>query len=220
MGAARGPNLDADVKVKMAELIAKGWSPYTIHQQLKKDFPDQRLPTERTIYRWAKARRPAQAAPGWDWKKEASKDAALILEALGAAIAGSEGRISTFSQEQADLILKIRRAAPNLPAATICLFAQEYAAAKDTAHLDAALAVGQAIERDAGLTDAAVAAHVALHAGKWIDRPLVAFASSKEVAQKYIDKAGLHGSVAEEGGKKDFWWQSEGQFLWLLFERG
>jgi hypothetical protein len=217
MGAARGPYLDADIKADMMELIAAGYSPHSVWQELSLRFPDRDIPSERTIYRWARGRRPAPTALAWDWSEASGEDAALVLEALGAAIAGTNGRISRFSQQEGELILKIRKAAPNLPAATSWFFSQEYAAAKDTAHLDAALAVAQASQPGVGPSDAAVAAHVALHAGKWIDRPLVALAPTRAVVDRYIDEAGKHGSVDKENG---FWWQPEGQFLWLLFERG
>lgn len=104
-----------EVERAIEDLALKGWEPIQIYRNLegKEKFKDK-LPSLRTVQTIVKQGRPRDTTGAWTLEDSAAGDAALVLETLAAVIEYSEGLTTAFTIKQAEWIVRIRRAAPDL----------------------------------------------------------------------------------------------------------
>jgi hypothetical protein len=77
-------------------------------------FVSAKLPDERTIRRRIAERRPPNPQDPWTLAEADGDEGALILPVLAALMERTEGRVAGFTREQAQWVVKVRRAAPDL----------------------------------------------------------------------------------------------------------
>jgi hypothetical protein len=153
------------------------------------------LPERRTIERYAKAQQLPKADDVWDWAQASPEEAGIVQPVLAAAIAQTDGRIATFSRAQAEWVVRIRRAVPEMPAHVVWRFATEYSLARDRAHLDNSLTVSRGLAGEIGKDRPLIAAHVRTHVARWLSRPLIVWARYQDAADAYINEVGEHASL-------------------------
>lgn len=144
----RPRRLDLSVERQIAALAASGCSAPAIHRELERlDRAGElggRLPGLRTVQRRLDDMAPHDPSDPWTFGEMDGEDARLVLDALAAAVNRTDGRIRAVSKAEADLIVKVARAAPDLPAAYQWRIARMYAARRSNAaptdDLDALLA--------------------------------------------------------------------------------
>ncbi len=128
MGARRKSRIDGDVQVAIDELALKGWGPTQIYKQLERqpEFAG-RVPTSRTIQRRVNELALRDSSGPWSLADAKDDEAALVLPVLAAVIEGTEAQRVYVTQAEAERIVRIRRAVPDLlPTLDLMLLARVY----------------------------------------------------------------------------------------------
>lgn len=148
----RGPSLNPLHLAKIEDLARKrlGWSAARIVRELAKDFPNDKLPSDRTVRALvANIKSKGHGQKLWLLERADGDDARLILEVLPAAIRDCNDLDPWLTEEQASWALRLRKAAPTLPAEVTWMLVRLYMGRvesdEDTRDLDAFLAVGPLI---------------------------------------------------------------------------
>jgi len=112
------PRMDGDVEQEIRRLALMNWTAAQIFRELGKreDFKG-RLPQERTMRRAVRWYRPDDTSGWWSVADDDTdpEDAELVLPVLAAAIEWSKGTVARFSKGEARWIVKVRKAAPDIP---------------------------------------------------------------------------------------------------------
>jgi hypothetical protein len=109
-----GSRLSAPVRDRIVELAASDFGPTEIARTLDEEFP-KAVPSLRTIQGIVSDERKRRGEP-WSMYDSDPADLALVLPVLRAGIEWTRGQIRGISQPQADRIVRIVRAAPDIPA--------------------------------------------------------------------------------------------------------
>lgn len=107
---------------------ANGYAAREVLGLLDRQFDDPLIPSLRTVQRvladitpsggrWTFG--PGEVTPGPDYDH-------LVLDTLGAVVTATEGRVASFTQDEADLIVRIRRARPDFDPFWAFRFARRY----------------------------------------------------------------------------------------------
>ena len=154
---------DGDVRVEIENLGLRGWSATQVEERLlTQDEMRHRLPSLRTIQRILRELPKADDSGEWSLASADKADAPPVLEVLREVIEQTEGRIRTLTLKEADLISKLRSAAPALSPWRTYTVARTYirheARGDSTEELDATLAfLGGGTRRDFARWSKAVA---------------------------------------------------------------
>ena len=106
-------------------------SPKDILRNLEKEFDSKYLPSYKTIERILSFRRPLIHVP-WVPTDMPGEDAGLVLESLATTERGMGPRNAVWpTNQEADRILWLRKAAPTLPAIAARMFAGYYLVSED-----------------------------------------------------------------------------------------
>lgn len=112
------PRIDGDIEQAIRRLAFDGWTPAQIHRQLSLTPAFQgRVPTARTVQRVVARYGARDTGEPWSIAEADPDDAALVLPVLAEAVCRSGGHWSRFSQGLADWVVRVRRAAPDIPPA-------------------------------------------------------------------------------------------------------
>lgn len=138
--------IHGDIQAVIEGKALERWTPAQIEKWLNDDDRFKgKVPTLRTIQRIVRDILPLETSGEWRLLDSEPSDVALVVETLGAAIVQSGGRVTSFSRDLADLIVRIRRAAPDLGLHAVYLLASHYSLALQrgwqTAGIDALLAL-------------------------------------------------------------------------------
>lgn len=201
----RGPGYEGDIRAEITKLADRGWPATRIVAELGKEgseFAGRDLPELRTVQRYVKRRR-TERGEAWSSAEAGPEEVRAVLEVLAVAIEESDGSTSSISRDEAAWIMKVKATVAAMPPKAVWEFVKDYMAAKDTAHLDMALAVASRVRslRSGGfeLDDSEIKRHVKLHVNAWIDRPLMFWAGSERACNTYIDQVGHHASLVKHG---------------------
>lgn len=190
------------VKKRFEELLKAEYSVPQIYDQLVKEFgePDETdgMVSDRTIRQYVKAARPPDPSGAWSFAGE-SENAAFVLGVLGAVVDRTEGRISQVTNRQAEWLVRIKWAVPDMPPWAAFWFARAYVFTEnenqDTAHLDMALALTLDAAADRELGKARIARHIDLHRKLWPDREIIIWARETWIADEYEEAAMSRGAM-------------------------
>ena len=154
----RKTRLPAEVLTRIEDWALKGFTAQQIATQLDKDesFGKYGVPFElKTIQRHVKSLTPRDTSGRWSLGDADPDDARTVLDVLSAVIVASEGRITTFTIDEADWVLRVAKAAPGLRPFTVWATARFYmlrkANGEPTSDLDAFLAFAPWQSSEAGL---------------------------------------------------------------------
>src|SRR5262249_49009895 len=86
-----------------------------------------RVPDRRTVQRIVKASRPHDSSGPWVLRDADPEHARVVLETLAAVIQHTEGRIVELTRAEAERVVFLHRAAPDLPPLNGWSLAQVYA---------------------------------------------------------------------------------------------
>ncbi len=136
---------------RIKEMAASELSAGAIHRRLELEarsgeagFGLDDVPSRRTIHNIVAEHTPSDDTDPWELADAKADEAALVLPVLAAIIEKTEERRSYVTQAQAQWIVRIRRAAPDLNAWIVYLIALNYMACAEHGvphnHLDAYLA--------------------------------------------------------------------------------
>jgi len=118
------PRVPGHIEDKIKEYALIGWTPPQIHQQLAVDFPNIKpLPVLKTVRLIAKPYRPSKY---WNLAEADPDDAALVLPVLATAVA-ERRMVLPMSAEIAGWIVRVCRAARNIPPSWALDAALDYA---------------------------------------------------------------------------------------------
>ena len=106
--------IDGDIEAEIRRLAVREWAATQIHRELERrsDFKG-RVPSLRTVQRIADDY--AKDTTWWSLADADPDDAALILPVLAELMEQSQGHVSRLYKGLADWIVRIRRAAPDMP---------------------------------------------------------------------------------------------------------
>ena len=138
--------IDADVQEAIQELALRDHTPSQILRKLeRKKRYKGRLPVLRTIQRIARELTFDDYSGRWSLKDYDGEGGRLILDVLGKLLSNSRGKEGQFTKAEANWVLKIRQAAPDLDLWKAWLLARLYMLRErnnaDTDDLDAFLAL-------------------------------------------------------------------------------
>jgi hypothetical protein len=141
----RRPYTDARVRNAIAELARSGFAPVEIDRRLKdRDDLPRPLPVLRTIQRIFREVSPPDRSGDWSLMDAAPDEVEIMLPVLAAILERSEGAKDTMSRAEAEALLRVRTAGPDLPPWESYMLACEYLVRADagdpTVDLDAFLA--------------------------------------------------------------------------------
>jgi hypothetical protein len=152
---AQGERTDPRIVERIHELADEHMTPAQIDRQLERDVDDElsslyrlhdRLPQRRAIQNIVRAHTPRD--PSGPWRMSAASnpsDAALILPVLAAVAEHSAGRTTTVTMREAEWIVRVLTAAPDVPPFDAYQLARQYMRFQDrgvdTEPLDAVLAL-------------------------------------------------------------------------------
>lgn len=174
--------LDRDVEEKLAALILRGYSAKQIETELSTDEKYAgRLPQLRTLQRIVSEPNGLRdAAATWSINDTPADDLRLVLDVWAAVLVESDGRVHRLTVEEAQSILRVRKAAPWLEGWPVWLVAREYltrvASNEDTTDLDLFLALVSPPSMNWDQSCRREQLRARIHADKWPTRAL--FASS------------------------------------------
>lgn len=138
----RRSNWPIEVEAEIERLAMKDVSAAVIRKELRKRYEDSDIPKERAIENRLAAVRSSDLSGPWTLQGASGEEAALVLPVLGAVIEETEGRTTQLSRDMTEWIIRIRRAAPDLPPWNAYLFARRYLSApQQTETLDQLLAL-------------------------------------------------------------------------------
>lgn len=110
--------IDGDIEREITRLARyEGWTPAQIHRELnRRENCKGRVPELRTVQRIV-APIVSKESSVWLLADADPDDAALVLPVLAELIRHTQGRVSRLPQEIAEWIVRLRRAAPDMPVA-------------------------------------------------------------------------------------------------------
>jgi hypothetical protein len=129
-----GSRIDGDIADQIMRLARDNWTPAQIYRELERlqreegRFKGRALPVLRTVERYVAKILPPEAGARWSMADADPEDAALVLPVLGEAILQSKGHWRRFGVELARWIIKVRRAAPDIPPLWALYVAEAYRA--------------------------------------------------------------------------------------------
>lgn len=123
----RGTYLDHAVVEAIDELLRRGgtWTAAQILKELQKNPSLPTLPVAKTIRRYIARRTPANSG-SWTLADADGEDAALILPVLAVVLRKLDGRVRQLTLEEADWIVRLRRADPGMPCWATYVLARMY----------------------------------------------------------------------------------------------
>jgi hypothetical protein len=137
---AKGRRTDKDIVDAIHELASDGYRPADIHRRLNERFGLSATPVLRTVENIAREVTPHDTSEAWRLAAAEPAAAAIILPVLAELLESSEGRIQSVSRREAEWIVRLRGAVPDLPAIDAYKLARDYLARRqrneDTADLD------------------------------------------------------------------------------------
>ena len=142
------PRTDIEVTEKIKELSDRGYAATQIHDHLvSSDVFADRAPAIRTVRRILVGRANKGSVKVKFWsaaKSSTAEEAKAILAVLAAVLQETQGRVTFFTQEEAQTISVLREAAEGLSGWNLYRLAREYIDRRDqsTDDLDAFLALG------------------------------------------------------------------------------
>lgn len=119
-------------------LLEHGWSPSQVHEHLlvqksaaengsgDERFRGEAVPSLRTIQRMAKELSPPDPSGTWSLATDETGHPGLVLDVLSSVIDGYAGEITTITNKQAEWIVRIRLARPEMPLYQVFLFTRLY----------------------------------------------------------------------------------------------
>ncbi len=156
----RRRNMAGDVQDYIEELAMNGWGAAKIfkplQRKLEKEGRGDELPDKRTIQRVVKDKVYPDTSGNWSIADSAAEDARLVLDVLAYSIEFSQAIVvytKYFSKEQAEWIIRLKKAAPDAPPRLIILLMHLYMSRKveginDKTDLDGYLALTPWKDRD------------------------------------------------------------------------
>lgn len=128
MTKRRKPRIDGDVQAAIDDLILKDWGATQIYNHLdRQEKFAGRVPTPRTIQRRVSELASRDSSGPWSLADAKDNEAALVLPVLAALIDGTEAQRVYVTQAEAERIVRIRRAVPDLlPTLDLMLLARVY----------------------------------------------------------------------------------------------
>ena len=119
--------IPGDIEDAIVEKTVLGWSAAQIDDYLDSvDAFADRLPSKRTIQRMVKERRTTDTTGSWSLADAEPDQAKLVLEVLPTKVAETSGQSSRFTIGEADWLIRIRSAAPDLPMRIAWLLSRMY----------------------------------------------------------------------------------------------
>lgn len=119
--------VDIPVQRKIRALALQGFGAAVIERELRKDEDIAgRLPTLRTVQRYVAELTPTEKSGDWSLVDSEPEYVGTILEVLAAAIRRTGGQKRSLTKTEADWILIVRSAAPDLPAREVYPLARLY----------------------------------------------------------------------------------------------
>jgi len=182
----RGPYIrDNKLKTAFKSLLRRGLSVATVRKQLQADFPDARLPSDRTIERWAAEYRKTQGDVPWRWAGKDGDNWMLDVQTAVFEFTQGEGFIS---EKQAEALKVIHGLVPNMPPVPAWFFCQEILDTpwQDVHHIFDSLGFARRVSAKGEIARETIEAHVASHVRRWGDRPLVAWTPNIDVMKLYL----------------------------------
>ena len=140
--------IGSDIRRVSEHLMTVGWSAPEVHRALARSgrFAPNDLPNERTVQRWAQARRGESAEEAWGLGDANQGEGQLVLPVLRALSQLSGGRRLDLTKQEAEWIVRIRRGCPDLGPQEVFWLARRYvdaiAGGNSTGALDLYLAIG------------------------------------------------------------------------------
>lgn len=118
---------DIDVQTEIDVLAAQGWKPAQIHKHLSQQEKfNGRVPSQRTIERSVKRGTSIDKSGRWSLVDSTGDDARTVLNVLRGVIRRSDRRITYFTKDEADWVLKVSKAAPGLDSFCVWLLVKLY----------------------------------------------------------------------------------------------
>lgn len=137
---AKGRRTDKDIVDAIHELASDGYRPADIHRRLNERFGQAATPVLRTVENIAREVTPHDTSEAWRLAAADPEAAAIVLPVLAELLDSSEDRIQGVSRREAEWIVRLRGAVPDLPATDAYKLARDYLARiernEDTADLD------------------------------------------------------------------------------------
>lgn len=104
------------VVTKADEKLRTGMAPRELREVLLEEFGAANVPTIRTLQHWAGRNRPPDPSDLWSLRDSITGAAARpVLEALGELIKRAEGRPVGITRAEAAYLIRVSRAAPDMP---------------------------------------------------------------------------------------------------------
>jgi len=185
----RGPYIrDKNLKSAFKRLVRQGLSVATVRSQLEKAFPDAKLPSDRTIERWAAEYRKGQGNVPWQWMGKDGDN--WVLDAQTAVFEFTQGE-GFISEKEAEALKVIHGLVPNMPPLTAWLFCQDIldTPRQDVQRVFDCLGFARRVSAKGEIARETIEAHVASHVRRWGEWPLLAWVPNIDVATLYLRTA-------------------------------
>lgn len=106
------------------------WTPAQVNEKVKADLTrkkrDHLMPSKRTVERMVKFYRTAHSVEPWSVASSEAEDATLILEVLADVLLLTNGQKKSFSKEEAEWVLKVRKMVPDAELYDVWWIARSY----------------------------------------------------------------------------------------------
>jgi hypothetical protein len=141
---AQGSRTDRDVREAIERLALDGYRPAEILRRLPDLVGEANVPSSRVVQGIARRVTPRDTSEDWGVASDPREDAGVLLPFLAELLPATDGHIRTLTQKEAEMIARLLRAVPDLPAFTAYHLARDYMARTEhgqaSADLDAYLA--------------------------------------------------------------------------------
>ena len=194
----RGPYIrDQKMKIFFKNLVRQRRSAAGIRQELRKKFPDApKLPSDRTMARWAAEAKKEQGDAPWEWTDKEGDE--WVLQVQTAVLEHTNGE-TLISEKEAEYSKFVHRLVPRMPPLTAWFFAQELLSTPEGhhQHIMSSLSFARAISAKDDRWAQTLRAHVASHVQHWADRTLVAWVINGAVSDAYIEEVEAYRNSAD-----------------------
>jgi hypothetical protein len=128
----KGPVIDKDIREAIQDLALRGYSTAEIHRRIVEQFPTM-PPSDRTVAKYARQVTPHDRSGEWRLANATGEEAAFVLPVLARVLEKTQGRTRHLSVAEAEWIVRLSSAAPDLPPWVAFWLARAYLHAAEVA---------------------------------------------------------------------------------------